>query len=109
MGYERASLHPIQGHPSPGIIAAQPPSTNNAVPATKSESSEARNSMARARSIGSPGRLRRFTTLRSGLNSSLPTGEPILFGTTQFTRILYGASWIASDRVRFTTPALAEV
>jgi len=34
------------------------------------------------------GRPIRFTTGRVGSNSSLPTGEPILFGTTPLTRIL---------------------
>ena len=54
-----------------------------------------------------PGASAMFGTGRVGSNSSLPTGEPILFGTIAFTRILCGASCAAMARVRLATPPLA--
>ena len=41
-----------EAYSEPGIIAETPPSTNSSAPSMKSESSETRNSTARARSIG---------------------------------------------------------
>src|SRR5712671_1242419 len=92
---------------SPTIMALTPPSTNSMLPVMNSESPDTRNSTARAISSGTPGRPIRFTTGRVGSNSSLPTGEPILFGTTPLTRIRYGASCTAMARVRLATPPLA--
>src|SRR5215472_9495656 len=88
-------------------MADTPPSTNSMSPTMKSESSETRKSTARAMSIGTPLRPRRLTTGRVGSNSSLPTGEPILFGTTPLTRMLCGASCTAIARVRLAIPPLA--
>src|SRR5215211_6229117 len=90
-------------------MALTPPSTNSISPAMNSDSSETRNRITRARSIGTPGRPTRLTTGRLGSNSSLPTGEPILLGTTPFTRIRYGASCTASERVKFATPPCATI
>src|ERR1700691_4996426 len=88
-------------------IAETPPSTNRLAPQTKDESSVTRNSTALAASAGSPGRFAMFGTGREESNSSLPTGEPILFGTMALTRILCGASCAAMARVRLATPPLA--
>ena len=88
-------------------IAETPPSTNRLAPQTNDESSVTRNSTAFAASAGSPGRLAMFGTGRDASNSSLPTGEPILFGTMALTRILCGASCTAMARVRLATPPLA--
>jgi hypothetical protein len=60
-----------------------------------------------AASTGSPGRFAMFGTGRDASNSSLPTGEPILFGTMALTRTLCGASCTAMARVRLATPPLA--
>ena len=71
------------------------------------ELSLARNRIALAASIGWPARLSMFSTGRVGSNSSLPTGEPILFGTIALTRMLCGASCTASARVKFAIAAFA--
>src|SRR5262249_33725461 len=111
VGAAHIDADPIAPHShtdfSPTIMALMPPSTNSILPAMNSESSDTRNSTARAISSGTPRRPIRFTTGRVGSNPSCPTGEPILFGTTPLTRIRYGASCTAMARVRFATPPLA--
>src|ERR1044071_4374585 len=74
---------------------------------TMEESSLARNRIAFAASSGLPERRSMFCTGRVGSNSSLPTGEPILFGTIALTRMLCGASCPAMVRGKLGIPALA--
>src|SRR5207253_9221619 len=80
---------------SPISMALTPPSTNSISPTMNSDSSDTRNRITRASSIGTPGRPTKLTTGRVGANASFPTGEPLLLGPTPLTRIRWGASCTA--------------